>query len=58
MEEKINEYVKKFYEAGAEVGKSWDLVYKLRDTFGLDIIEAYSYVAKYLSKKWEVNEND
>lgn len=52
----INEYVERFFEA--EVGNPWDCVAELRSLFGLDTVEAYSYVSKYLSKKWEVNKND
>lgn len=49
----IKEYVKRFFEE--DVGNPWDCVAKLRSLFGLNTVEAYSYVSKYLSEKWGVN---
>lgn len=53
MEEKIKEYIERFFEA--EVGDPWICVAELRSQFGLSTVEAYGYVSRYLSKKLEVD---
>lgn len=53
MSATIENYVVNFFKNNP-VDKSWDLVSELRNKFYLDTVEAYSYVSRYLSKKWEI----
>ena len=47
MEEKIKEYIEKFFEENT-VDKVWELFHTLCVQFGLSTVEAYNYVSNYL----------